>query len=208
MTGGCGVGQAWTGVTFSERLRQEDRPRGYGGYPACGGVDLAGEAGVLRRYFEDTTFVAAAGEPRGVSSTDDGLTAETLAAMTRCGVDLLGIDQLVPADGRLDALVWTFAPGEHDAAAGSCAVQRSSDGRWESTDCDGRLPAACRTSDGGWVVTGPGPRVSAAGRCADLGATPAVPRTGLDAQRLLAVQAAAGASAVWLPLTSTGAGWS
>jgi hypothetical protein len=207
MTGGCGVGQAWTGVTFAERLRQEDRPQGYGGYPECGGVDLAGEDEALRRYFEDSTFVNAAGSLAGATSPDDGLTAETLAAMTRCGVDLLGIDQLVPGDGRLEALVWTFASGEHDAPAGSCAVQRSSDGRWESTDCAGRLPAACRAADGAWLLTGRGPRVSAAGRCAELGAVADAPRTGLDAQRLRAAQVAAGAERVWLPLASTGSSW-
>jgi hypothetical protein len=207
MTGGCGIGEAWSGATFGERLRREDRPRGYGGYPECGGVDLAGEGGVLRRYFEDSTFVNAAGSLAGATSPDDGLTAETLGAMTRCGVDLLGLDQLVPGDGRLAALVWTFAAGEHDAPAGSCAVQRTSDGLWESTDCAGRLPAACRTLAGGWLVTGPGPRASAAGRCAEVGAALEAPRTGLDAQRLRQAQQAAGAAAVWLPLTSTETGW-
>jgi hypothetical protein len=207
MTGGCGVGKAWTGATFAERLRQEDRPHGYGGYPECGGVNLDGEGAVLRRYFEDSTFVNAAGSLVGAASPDDGLTSETLAAMTRCGVDLLGIDQLVPGDGRLDALVWTFVPGEHDADAGSCAVQRSFDGRWESRGCGGRLPAACRTPQGTWVITGPGPRVSATGRCADRGGEHATPSTGLDAQRLREAQDAAGADVVWLPLTSTGDGW-
>lgn len=208
MTGGCtrGVGSAWHALAFAETRRQEGRPVGYGGYPQCGGADLAREDGVFRRYFEDSTVVNPVTTLAGQATLDDGLTAETLSAMVRCGVDLLGLDQLAPADGRLDALVWSFAPGQLDAAAGSVAVQRSSDGRWEAAPAGGRLAAACRRPDGSWLVTGSGPRVSAAGRCEELGAAFTVPRRGRDAQLLLEAQSAAGADRVWLPLTSAGAG--
>jgi len=209
MTGGCNdaVGQGWLDTTFSETQRKEDRPVGYGGYPRCGGVDLTGEDSVFRRYFEDSTFLNSAATLGGQASPDDGLTPETVAAMTRCGVDLLGLDQLVPADGRLEALAWSFAPGQLDAAAGSCAAQRVSDGRWEATPCKGeRLPAACQLPDGAWTVSGAGPRVSAEGRCEELGAVFAVPRRGRDAQLLLEAQQAAGADAVWLALKSAGNG--
>lgn len=208
MTGGCtrGVGSDWHGVAFAETRRKEGRPVGYGGYPHCGDADLTKEDGVFRRYFEDSTVVNPATAVVGQSSLDDGLTPETVAAMVRCGVDLLGLDQLVPADGRLDALVWSFAPDELDAPAGSVAVQRGSDGRWESVPSSGRLAVACQRLDGSWLVTTPGPRVSAAGRCAELGAAFAVPRRGRDAQLLLEAQQAAGADRVWVPLTSAGAG--
>jgi hypothetical protein len=212
MTGGCDeqAGQGWLDTTFAETQRKESRPVGYGGYPHCGGVDLAREDGVFRRYFEDSTFLNAAASLGGQAGPDDGLTPETVAAMVRCGVDLLGLDQLVPGDGRLDALVWTFAPGQLDAPAGSCAVQRSSDGRWVAEPCgQDRRPAACRLPDGRWTVSGPGPRVSAAGRCEEQGGEFAVPRRGRDAQLLLEAQAAAGAADVWLPLRSSGEGrWS
>lgn len=215
MTGGCrtGVGTAWHGVAFAETQRKEGRPVGYGGYGPtsgdCGGLDRAAQVAddrVFRRWFEDSTFVNPATTLVGQASLDDGLTPETVAAMVRCGVDLLGLDQLVPSDGRLDALVWSFAPGQLDAAAGSVAVQRASDGRWESTSVSGRLAAACQTADGAWLVTAPGPRVSAAGRCEELGAAFSVPRRGRDAQLLLEAQQAAGADRVWLPLTNAGAG--
>ena len=51
MTGRCrrGVGTNWHGVAFAETQRKEDRPVGYGGYPRCGGADLAGEDAVFRR---------------------------------------------------------------------------------------------------------------------------------------------------------------
>ncbi len=207
MTGGCrrGVGSAWHGIAFAETQRQEDRPTGYGGYPRCGGADLSREDAVFRRYFEDSTFVNRATAVAGQASTDDGITPETAAAMTRCGVDLLGLDQLVPGDGRLDALVWSFAPGQLDRAG--VAVQRAQDGRWEAAAGTGRLPAACRLPDGSWTVTGVGPRRSAAGRCADLGGAFDVPRRGRDAQLLLEAQRAAGADRVWLALAKTGGSW-
>ena len=215
MTGGCrtDVGSAWHGVTFAERLRKEGRPVGYGGYgptrESCGGLDVAAQVAddrVFRRYFEDSTVVNPATALVGQASLDDGLTPETVAAMVRCGVDLLGLDQLVPGDGRLDALVWSFASGQLDAAAGAVAVQRAADGRWEARSDEGRLPAACRRPDGSWTVTGPGPRVSAAGRCDEAGAVFAVPGRGRDAQLLLEAQAAAGAERVWLALESLGSG--
>ncbi|MCW2680004.1 MAG: hypothetical protein JWM62_1405 [Frankiales bacterium] len=208
MTGGCtrGVGAAWHGVAFAETQREEDRPIGYGGYPRCGGADLSREDGVFRRYFEDTTFVNRAATLGGQAVPDDGITPATAAAMSRCGVDLLGLDQLVPGDGRLEALVWSFAPGELDEPG--VAVQRAADGRWESAPAGGRLPAACRLPDGSWRVTGSGPRVSAAGRCGKLGGAFDVPRRGRDAQLLLEAQRTAGADRVWLALQSGAAGWS
>lgn len=208
MTGGCrrGVGTAWHGVAFAETQRKEDRPVAYGGYLRCGGADLSREDGVFRRYFEDSTFVNRAAALGRQATPDDGITPETAAAMTRCGVDLLGLDQLVPGDGRLEALVWSFAPGELDRSG--VAVQRASDGRWESQRSAGRLPAACRHADGSWTVTGPGPRVSASGRCEELDAAFDVPRRGRDAQLLLEAQRVAGADRVWVALRNAGAGWS
>lgn len=209
MTGGCrrDVGTAWQGVAFAEMVREEDRPVGYGGYPRCGGNDPAGEDGVFRRYFEDSTFLNSAATLGGAATPDDGITPDTAAAMTRCGVDLLGLDQLVPGDGRLDALVWSFAPGQLDQAG--VAVQRASDGRWESVVGERRLPVACRLPDGSWTLSGLGPRDSANGRCAGLGGTFDVPRRGRDAQLLLEAQRAAGAGRVWLALSSAGGGsWS
>ena len=143
----------------------------------------------------------------GQATPDDGLRPETVAATPRCGVDLLGLDQLVPGDGRLEALVWSSAPGQLDAAAGSVAVQPASDGRWDAGTGRGRLAAACRLPDGGWTVTGPGPRVSAPGL--ELGGVFAVPQRGRDAQLLHEAPSRAGADRVWLALESAGAGrWS
>ena len=210
MTSGCddrSVGQAWLDTAFGESLREESRPVGYGDEDECGDVDLTGEDHVFRRYFEDSTFVNAAATLGGRATPDDGLTPRTVRAMMACGVDWLGLDQLVPDDGRLPALVWSFAAGQLDAPAGSCSVQRSDDGRWAGVPCErDRRPAACQRADGSWTVTKPAPRASAAGRCVELGATFAVPRRGRDAHLLRQAQ---GGRDAWLPLVSAGGGrWS
>ena len=59
--------------------------------------------------------------------------------MMRCGVDLTGLDQLLPDDGRLDALVWSWAQDE-PSATGDCAIQRRETGRWEAASCTGKPP--------------------------------------------------------------------
>jgi hypothetical protein len=121
----------------------------------------------------------------------------------RCGVDLVGLDQLRPDDGRLPALVWSWAPGE-PGATGDCAVQRS-DGRWQASDCAVPHRVACRATDGTWSV--PAAAVAAAGApgiCAAAGGTFSTPRTGYENE--LVKTAAAGAS-VWLAEVRSGASW-
>jgi hypothetical protein len=96
----------------------------------------------LVRYYEDSTFLTDGASYVGQSTRDDGLTPATTTALVRCGVELLGFDQLLPDDGRLDAAVWSWAPGEPRAGAGRCVVQRPSDGRWEMRRCSKKLGAA------------------------------------------------------------------
>ena len=59
------------------------------------------------RYYEDSTFLTDGASYVGQSTRDDGLSPATTTALVRCGVDLLGFDQLLPGDGRLDAAVWS-----------------------------------------------------------------------------------------------------
>jgi hypothetical protein len=125
--------------------------------------------------------------------------------MARCGVDLFGLDQLTAGDPRLDALVWSWAPGE--PGSGDCAVQRG-DARWAAGACRGRHRAACRAADGSWLVT---PRAesrpNAAGACTAAGAVFAAPRTGYEGQLLRVAIEGAGASDAWLGLARSGNVW-
>src|SRR3712207_7384477 len=47
-------------------------------------------------------------------------------AMTDCGVNLFGFDQLLPSDGRIEATIWSWAKDE-PRQPGGCALQRRSE---------------------------------------------------------------------------------
>src|SRR4051812_17246997 len=143
IVGGCGVGAAYQELAFNWDKHVETRPVGFEGPPGCG-PDFPRSVWdtTLVRYYEDSTFLTDGASYAGQSTRDDGLTPATTAALVRCGVELLGFDQLLPDDGRLDAAVWSWAPGQPRAGVGHCVVQRPSDGRWEMRRCSKKLGAA------------------------------------------------------------------
>jgi Phosphatidylinositol-specific phospholipase C, X domain len=204
---GCGGGTgetpatAWSRVVFdwSGDVHGESRPREYSDFPGCGkDFDRAKYQSRIVRYFEDSTFVTSSTATAGAAETDDGITPQTAAAMARCGVDLFGLDQLLPGDGRLESLVWSWAKDE--PAHGKCATQRRSDARWTATVCSGKRPAACLKRDGRWLVTKRAVKISQAGRaCKKRHARVAVPRTGYENQLLrYATPTPAKADSTWL----------
>jgi hypothetical protein len=161
------------------------------------------------RYYEDSTFVTSAGSTGNAAATsDDGITPATAAAMTRCGVDLFGLDQLLPDDGRLESLVWSWAKDEPTAGK-RCAVQRRSDARWAATACAGKRIAACLKPDGRWLVTKRAVKRKKARRaCRKRGAAFAVPRTGYENQELrYATPVPAKGDATWLGYRLKGGSW-
>lgn len=185
--GNCGVGRAWPGAVFDfAKIKDERRPT-----KADGGCEKAPDKPIFR-VFEDSTFVSAA-----TGSTDDGLTPDAVRALLRCGVDLLGFDQLLPGDPRLDAAVWSWAAGEPAAGGGSCTQQRP-DGRWAASACAVKRRAACATKAGGWIVPrGTTTQARAKQLCKRAGARFAPPRTARENAEL---RAAAGTRTVWLPV--------
>ena len=207
VTSGCGSGAAWRGLVFDwNDVEVESRAHGYRDAPTCD-QDPDGDgrpefgrdeyASKLVRYYEDSTWISRAAEPTGLGSPDDGLTPETVKRMSRCGVELLGFDQILPRDGRLDALAWSWAEGEPQRKVGDCTIQRG-DGRWTARRCTKRHRAACRRPDGRWVVTATAQPADAAFRgCRQRGGEPALPRTAAENEALR--QAARGADGVWLP---------
>jgi hypothetical protein len=203
LVSGCGRGNAWPALVFDWSEREEERPFGFGDYPQCGAdIDRATYNAKLVRYYEDSTqLTATAGTP------DDGIPPETAARMARCGVDLVGLDQLVPDDGRLQALVWSWAP-DHPRAGRRCAVQRRHDARWRALGCRAKRRAACRTTDAGWIVSRGRVRARrAARRCRRLGGVHAAPRTGYEAQLLRDAMQAGRAGSAWLGLRRRGGDW-
>jgi len=154
----------------------------------------------LVRFFEDSTFLAPAGERTGQTKTDDGISVETAARLVRCGVDLVAMDQLLPDDGRLEALVWSWAKDQPRDGPGECATQSAADGRWRTKRCREPRRAACRKPDGGWTFTARRDIYSRSARlCRRRGARFDVPRTGYDNERLRAAAGRHGRE-LWLPL--------
>lgn len=197
IVGDCGTGWNTRVFKWGGDVRVEERPKGYTA-ENCGGVSRATHATRLVRFYEDSTWLtptAATVSQNRLASADDGITPQTAAAMTRCGVDLIGLDQLLPGDARLPSLVWSWAAGKPAAADGGCALQGDG-GRWATGACARPRPAACRTADGGWTVTAaPVAFADAAAACAEGGHRFDLPRTGFDNARLRAV---APAGEVWL----------
>jgi hypothetical protein len=197
-------------VAFDWSAHRETRPQGYSDFPTCGAdFDRTTYDSHLVRYFEDSTGLTAGAAVVGASETDDGITPNTAAQMARCGVDLLGMDQLLPGDGRLENLVWSWAPGEPGGEA--CAVQRVGSqfpyGRWQSRSCGERHEPACRTPAGSWLVGRSAvPKQAAIVQCRRLGAQLAVPRTGYEAQLLRLAMQSAGVSEAWLGYHRTSGG--
>lgn len=206
---GCGTGTEWGALAFdwSSPVHVESRPRGFQDFADCGpdfDIEQDYESRIVR-YFEDSTALTAGASTVGAQTVDDGITPATAAAMARCGVDLTGMDQLLPDDGRLEALVWSWDRDEPAADGGDCSIQHA-DGRWEARGCEELHPAACRATNGDWTVTGAAvPAADAQAACAAAGTTHAVPRTGYENSLL---RAAAGGQDPWLAQRRDGDGWS
>lgn len=221
----CGPGTGWAEVAFNWNSHVESRPVDYADYPDCGpDFDRAKYNAVVVRYFEDSTALTnVVGPPTGVATPDDGITPPTAAAMARCGVDLIGLDQLAgPADPRLEALVWSWQvnrpkpgrKGERD-----CAVQRQGvavapafgeDARsaWFDHRCRRLHRPACQSADGAWKI--PAKRLrqgEAEAACKRRGLALGTPRTGYESQLLGEALTAADTRQAWLGYRRTGAAW-
>jgi hypothetical protein len=201
--GPCGEGNRWQGYVFDELPRKTGADNSaLRDFPDCGpDFTRAQYDQQVIRYYEDSTQLS-----KSVNGGSDPIDAPLAARMTRCGVDLIGLDFLARGDPRLAAQVWSWAPGQ-PAARGSCSIQRY-DGRWVTRTCDRHRRAACRDTTGRWVV----PRASVTARaapraCASARLVNGVPRTGFEAQQLRAAMARGRAAAVWLGQRRRGGGW-
>lgn len=193
LVGSCAPGWSaavfdWSGVELESGSNSGYRP-----YPACDATYGRGVyAWRLVRYYEDSTLATALANPTRPPANPQALTPPKVQAMTDCGVNLFGFDQLLPEDGRIQASLWSWAPDEPRAGAGACALQ-GADGRWVAASCGDPHPAACRDAAGRWTVT-PAPVVfaGAALACTAIGADFTLPRTGNQNARLHAVAGPAG----------------
>ena len=201
LTGNCGPG-AWTSWVFERGPRWNEGSNGdvYPDYPAC----IAAER-VPNDYdhnwirtWEDSTWLSAMLDGSRQASTIDAVQARR---MVRCGVDMIGFDQLQPFDPRLDAVVWSWATNQ--PGVGACAYL-GSDGRFRSGDCLTPRPFACVSAAGEWSVAPAGSWSDGAAACNADGRAFSVPRSGFTNELL---KAAASGEEVWLDYQLLATGW-
>jgi hypothetical protein len=207
LTGNCGPG-VWTSWVFSrgDRWKESSSPEGsdYPDYPACiaservpGDYDHS-----WIRWYEDSTWLSAM-----VAGQRDASELTTVEArrMVRCGVDMIGFDQLQPYDPRLAVVVWSWAPNEPASSADGICAFIGSDGRFRSGDCATARPYVCVDAAGEWTVAGSaGPGTDGATGCAAAGATFSLPKSGYEDEL---VKAALGGGEAWLNNRVVGGVW-
>jgi hypothetical protein len=204
LVGNCGPG-AWTSWVFERgpRWRESSSPEGvdYPDYPACDDAQRAPNDYDHNwiRWYEDSTWLSAMLDGHRHASELDAVEARR---MVRCGVDMIGLDQLQPFDPRLDAMVWSWAVNE--PSSGGCAFA-GADGRFRSGDCGASRTFACVDGAGVWSVAGPAlPWTEGSAACAATGTSFSVPKSGYENE--LVKKAAAGAE-IWLDYGIAGSVW-
>ena len=198
-----GGGDKFRSQVFTWNSHTEETPHDFKAFPDCGpNYKRADYDTKLVRYYEDSTWLSAGQSAATNDPEGEGLTPADVQAMTRCGVDLFGFDQLQPGDGRLDAAVWSWDDGQ--PRAGKCAVI-GQDGRWSSARCGQTHQVACREADGSWLLTAQAVTgATAANACESVGATFDAPRTGYDNETLKAVT---GGTVTWIGLARSRGHW-
>jgi hypothetical protein len=203
LTGNCGPG-AWTSWVFERGPRWIESSSGgdYPDFPACVASERIPNDYDAKwiRFWEDSTWLSAMVDGSRYASE---LGAVEARRMARCGVDMIGFDQLQPFDPRLDAVVWSWAPNE--PGAGECA-DLGADARFHAGDCGASRSYSCVNGAGTWSVAGPaGAWSDGAAACSVAGATFSVPKNGYQNEQL---KAAAGGTEVWLDYRLVGGSWS
>jgi hypothetical protein len=197
----CGVGTAWPSLVFNWQAHQETQLTAFSDFPVCGtNFTRAQYESTQIRYYDDE---------RPSQGASPKITPEIAAEMSRCGVDLLGLDQLAPSDPRLEALVWSWAPGQ--PGKGRCAVQSAHPGtlstQWRTASCAAARRPACRQGATWLLGAKPVAEKGGGAACKARHARFAVPRTGYEAQLLRQKMRAARVGQVWLGYVKRAGGW-
>jgi len=205
IVGNCGPG-AWGTYVYERGPNWDESDEGQGNtypaFPKC--LELRGPHHYDThwiRWYEDSTWLTAMTGGGGFSTADE------IASMVRCGVQMPGMDQAAPDDGRLPAFVWSWAPNE-PAGTGQCAAQ-GTDARFRATVCTQPMPFACVDGGGDWHVTkARGPWANGFAACGREfpGSHFGVPPNGYR-NELLRQARPASAPGVWLNYRQVGAGW-
>ncbi len=191
LVGTCATGWASNVFDWSPAHVEGGSAAAYQAYPGCDAIYPASVyAAQMVRYFEDSTLVSTLLNPSRPPADPDALTPLKVQAMTNCGVNLFGFDQLLPEDGRIQGTLWSWAPDEPRVGAGSCTLQ-GADSRWVAAPCSDAHPAACQAGDT-WTITSPVVFADASAACAAVGRAFGLPRAGVQNSRLHTLAGPAG----------------
>ena len=212
LVGNCGPG-AWNQWVFTRGPAWDESgdPTDYSASDCARDQAARENHTSFRRYFEERTWLEAVtyGAPGPLAGKTDLVTPATTAAMVRCGANIIGFDQLEPFDGRLAALVWSWAKDQPTVAGGDCAYQ-GADNRFHQSECTAPLHFACVDAHLDWHVTsasGPWWRGFAACPAQFPGSSYAVPPNGYRNAQLAAAAAPGGGAGVWLDYRRVGGTW-
>jgi hypothetical protein len=197
----CGVGSDWPSLVFNWQDHLETQLATFSDFPTCSDDYTRAQFNSFQiRYYEDA-------RPTEVGRSR--ITPQVAGEMARCGVDLLGLDQLEPNDPRLTAQVWSWAKGE--PGRGRCTVQTFRRGtlstRWKTLACAKLRRPACRRGEEWMLGAKPVPEKRGSPECRSNHAQFAVPRTGYEAQLLRRRMQGARVGQVWLGYVKRRAGW-
>lgn len=200
VTGNCGPG-GWNDWVF-DRYPSWDESGGSTFDCASARTAIGNFDDILVRRYEDSTWLSA------MAGAGSHIDAATMSEMVRCGVNLVGFDQLVPGDDRLPSLVWSWRVDEPAVGSTGACAALGTDGRFFADECGNPRPIACRTATDGWAVTAQAAEWADGDEvCRTAGQLGAgVPANGWDSGLLRAAANTAGAPEVWLAYGQDGTG--
>lgn len=200
VVGNCGPGSwgTWVHSRGNEANWDESGSGAGNDYPGmrdCATPHARGTAGQISRWYEDSTWLSTM-----VDGKTGQLTPAEATAMARCGVNLIGFDQLTPEDPRLAAVVWSWARNEPANTSPACAAS-GPDTKFHAHDCTDRRAVACSNGTA-WRIAAPARFVDGAAICARTypGFRFATPHNGFENARL---RTAAGRLDVWVNYADT-----
>lgn len=198
--GDCNYGTA-EGANLVFSTQGTHTQRGGGSYigiqaPQACGFSLTDLDTKWVRYYEDGTLVGA------LTGVDRQANIAEVTEMARCNINMPSLDHLLPFDGRMQALIWSWDVGEPAQSEGPLRAVHNANGHFQAVAAD-NAPALKACADPQQAVVLDDALNLARWRIADSCTAPylwATPRHGLDNEILKQVKQSSGVERVSLSL--------